>query len=172
MLHRVAQRRGGIDGGEDLAARRLDVRFEALDVPLDLARSAASSARSAPAASAALRRGAHGGIAARLELQPGGLAPGLERLDLGCDGAGGGGQRFDLLLVEGDLLLQAAVLELAGVRRLARGGGLAVGLGQFEAETLERRLDLGNVRGGSRLAGPRIREAPRGLLSIASASSR
>ncbi len=35
-FHRMAERGGGVDGREHLAARRLDVTLEPLDVPLDL----------------------------------------------------------------------------------------------------------------------------------------
>ena len=36
VLHRVAQGRGCVHRGEDLAARRLDVAFEALDADLQV----------------------------------------------------------------------------------------------------------------------------------------
>ena len=55
------------------------------------------------------------------------------RLDVG----GRGRQRLDLQLVERDLLLEPAVLELARMRRFARRGGPVVGLRQLEPQPLE-----------------------------------
>ncbi len=143
VLHRVAQRRRRVDHGEHLAARRLDVRLQALDLTLGVHVGRFLGRQRARGLVAILRR-APGGGAARLELDPGRFLPRVERTHLGLDVGSGGGQLLDLLAVECDLLLQPSDLQLAGVRRRARGGGLAVGFGQLEAQALERGLQLGD----------------------------
>ena len=155
VLHRVAQRGGCIDGCEDFAARRLDVALEPLDVALNiriLGLFGSQGAGGLLPSGGRIRRG----LAPRLELQPCRLASRLERLDLRFDVERCGRELFDLMTVEGDLLLQAAVLELAGVRRFPRGSCRRVRGRQLEPQPLERRLQLGERDSRRRLSDPSV----------------
>ena len=67
-----------------------------------------------------------------------------------------GRELFDLMTVEGDLLLQAAVLELAGVRRFPRGSCRRVRGRQLEPQPLEGRLQLGERHSRRRLSDPGV----------------
>ncbi len=60
------------------------------------------------------------------------------------------------MTVEGDLLLQAPVLELAGVRRFPCGRRRRVGSRQLEPQPLERSLQLGERDGRRRLSDPSV----------------
>ena len=155
MLHRVAQRGGRIDRGIDLAARGLDVRLEPFDRPIGervrLFLGGEGLGRVLALTDGACRRGA-----ALLELERGRRPARLERLDLRAHHQRRGAERFHLLLVEGDLLLQPTDRQLARVRRFARPGRPAVRFGQLEAEPLQRRLDFRQVAGGRGLTRARV----------------
>ena len=110
-------------------------------------------------------------IAARFELDPGGLAASFEGAHFILDVRRGGAERLDLLLVERDLLLQPADLELAGVRRFTRRGRPAVSLGQLQPQPFQRRFDFGHVRRGP-VSRARASASFARVDSIASPSSR
>src|SRR5258708_4546316 len=101
---------------------------------------AAGAAQRPPARSPRRRLGsarrAPGRGAPLVQLYPRRLAAGLERLDLCLQRAGRDAERLHLLLVEGDLLLQAPDRQLARVRRFPRGRRPRVRLGQLEAQPL------------------------------------
>ena len=163
VLHCVAESGGGVDGGKHLAARRLDVGLEALDLALHshVRRFLCCKRRRRLVA---FRTGAHRGLAAGVELQASRFLPRVERAHFGLDLRGGRGQLLDLLAIERNLLLEAADLHLARVRSLARRRRLSVGLHQFETQPFERRFELGKPGGGRRLALTRAGElGSRGL---------
>ncbi len=101
---------------------------------------------------------AHRRIAARFELDPGGLAASFEGAHFILDVRRGGPKRLDLLLVECDLLVQLADLELAGVGRFTRRGRPRVSLGQLQPEPFQCRFDFGHMRRGTGFAGARVRQ--------------
>jgi len=155
VLQRVTQRRRRIDRRKHFAARGFDVGFETLDfavrrlVGLRLGRQRRRRL-------IALRRGGGGRLAASRQRCARRFAAHLERLELGLHGVGPRGQRLDLLAIERTLLLLPGDGELAGMRRLARGRGARLGLGELDAQAPEIRLDFGHVRGRERLALARV----------------
>ena len=114
--------------------------FEPFDVPLQrgvgLFFALSVVGRVASVRSAALGRG----LAARFELQARRFAAGVERCDLRSMSAPRSLSDLDLLPVEGDLLLQPPDLQLARVRRFARGRRLRVRLGQLRAAAVRASL--------------------------------
>ncbi len=155
MLHCMAQRRRGVDRGEDFAARRLDVAFEALDTDLQVCVGVLLGAEIGSGLIPFGGRLGFGG-AALLELDPCRLAPALERNNFRFDRGGAGSQRLDLVAIEGDLLLQPPDRQLTRMRELARLRLGRIGLRELEAERLGGRLDLGEAGGGERLPIARI----------------
>ena len=121
MFHRVTKRRGRVDGGEDLASRRLDVSLEPLDVPLQI-RVGGLFRLKRLRGRVSFSDGARRRLVPRCELQPRRFTPGVERPHLGLDIRYRCRQRFDLLLVERDLLLQPTDFELAGMKIGALAG--------------------------------------------------
>ena len=91
VLHRVAQRRRGVDRREDLAAGRLDVRLESLDLTLGVDVGGLFGRQRAPPPRRARRVGPLGRLAARLELEACRLLPRVERPDFGLDVGRGAG---------------------------------------------------------------------------------
>ena len=81
-LHRMAKRGRGVDRREHLAARRLDVPLEPLDVALDLRVLELFGLQRLGRLAGARRRRIRGSFASRFELQPGRLATRLQLLDL------------------------------------------------------------------------------------------
>ncbi len=151
VLDGVAQRGRGVDRGKHLAAGRLDIRLEPFDAALKI------RVRHFLGLHRVGRGGAFGGrpclrVAARVELEPGRLAPGVERLHLDLDFAGGLRERLDLLPVERDLLLEAADLQLPGVGGFAGGGRVRIRFRQLEPEPLEGGLDFSEVGCGAGFA--------------------
>ncbi len=157
VLERVPQGGRRVDRGKYLAARRLDVGLEALD----------------------LAQGRFRGQRLRLERlrrtiaiggrRPGTFTPlrdrGARRLAAGLQGAQLRGhrlrphaQRVDLLRVERDLLLAAVDVQLARVRRFARGRRTGFRFGELDAKAPEIGLDFGEPRGCHRLALARVAE--------------
>ena len=105
VLHRVAQCRRGIDGGVDLAPRRLDVGFERLDGAMRrLVRRFLLGQRARRPVALAGR--AVGGGPAIGQVHGRGLASSLQRPPLRLELGGRRRERFDLLLVEEHLLLR------------------------------------------------------------------
>ncbi|HUR81390.1 MAG TPA: hypothetical protein VM733_11525, partial [Thermoanaerobaculia bacterium] len=135
VFHRVPKRRRGVDGGEHLAARRLDISLEAIDVTPHV-RVRGFLGTEGLGGRLAIARRAGGCLAPGFELDARGLPPCVERANFRFDVGGRGTERLDLLLVERDLLLEPADLELARVRRLAGGRRAAVRLHEFEPQPL------------------------------------
>ena len=155
VLHRVAQGRRCVHRGEDLAARRLDVTFEALDADLQVGVGVLLGGEIGSGLIPFGDRLGFGG-AAVLELDPCRFAPALERGDLRFDAGGAGSQRLDLVAIEGDLLLQTSDGQLTRVRELARFRFGRVGLRELETERFGGSFDLGQAGGGERFPIARI----------------
>ena len=154
----MTKRRRRVDGGKHLAARRLDVGLEAFDMPLEICIGGFLGQQR-------LRRRVPFGNRTRrclipaCKLQPRRFAPGVEGPHFCVNIRHRRRQRFDLLFVERNLLLQAADFQLAGVRGFAGRGRPAIRFRQIEAQPFKRGLELGHVRRGRRFSSPRIRQS-------------
>ena len=157
VLHRVAERRRGVDGGIHLAARRLDVSLESFDGAVR-ERVGFLFLREHFGGLAALFDGALRGAAPLVQLDSGRCPPRFQRFDFRAHDEGRGAQGFDLLLVERRLLLEAPDRQLARVRGFTDRGRPRIRLGQLETEPFERRLDLRHPPGRRGLPRARVRE--------------
>ena len=163
MFDRVAQRRGGVHGGKDRAARRLDVPFE----PFDVARGAGlvGVGRAKPVGRlVTFACDARRGVAAGVDLAASRLAPLLESIDVDQQLASRVLERDHLLALGGELLLPPLDRQLFGVSRLARLGGSRFDLGERQAQLLQVRLEARDARGRAGFRDPRLVEARSGLL--------
>ena len=172
VLHRVAQRRRRIHGGEHFAARRLDVGLEPLDRALasGVGRLFRRGASRPPASRSATARRA--GLAPRLELQPRRLAPRLERPNFRLDFRRRRRASDSICCLSNAICCCSRPISSSlRVRRLARRGRPAVGLGQLEAQPLERRLELGDTCAAAAVSRARASASRARAASIASPSS-
>ena len=157
VLHRMAQRRRGVHGGEYFAARRLDVPLEPFDAGLQIGVGILLGTQIGRRLLTIAGR-PFGRLSTVLELEPRRLAACVERCDFGLDFGGRRPERLDLMPVESDLLLQPPDRQLPGMRELPRFRFGGVRLGQLQPERLGGRLDFGEMRGGTRFALARLRQ--------------
>ncbi len=155
MIGGMAKRGRGVDGRKDFAAGGLNVGLEAHDVALKIGVDRFLG-RHPLGRFVALGAGFRLRIAPGLELDPCGLATGVQRRHFLLHVRSRPRQVLDLLLIEGDLLLEPADRHLARVRGFPCRRRLPVGLGQFEAQPLERRFYLREVGRGSGLTDARV----------------
>ena len=141
VFERVTQSGRRIDGGKHLAARRLDVRLESLDLAMRrFVRLGVVRQRLFGPVAVRERRG--GGHAPGGERSAGRLAPRVERVELRRHHRTAATERLDLLAVERDLLLLTVDRQFPRVRAFARRHRPRFGFEQLGPHPPEIGLDL------------------------------
>ncbi len=153
----MAQRGCRIHGGKDFTSCGLDVPFEPLDPGLKIAVGVLLR-RQIGGCLLALGNRSLGRLPAVFELEPRRFTPCVQRRDLGFDFRGGHAERLDLMSIEGDLLLQPADGELAGMSQFPRFGLSRIRLGQLEPKRFGRSLDFGEMSARARFPLARLRQ--------------
>jgi len=155
MFQGVSQRGGRVDGGEDLAAGRLDIGLEPFNLAMGrLVRFRVARKRS-------LREDSLGGcgrrrLALRGKRGAGRVAPTVERLQLPRDGCCAFIKRAALLPIDCDLLLLPVDCKLQGVRALSRRRRARLAFDQLKSHAAETGVDFGDPGGRSRLTLARL----------------
>ena len=157
-LDRVPQRRGRVDRRKDLLPGSFDVALEAFQIASRGLVSLLPRGERLPGGAMVGFR-LRAGLPARLDLEPGRLPAFLQRGNLGLELGGADLECGHLLPVQLDLLLLPLGLELAGMRRLARGRGARLRFGQLDSDAAERALDFGHATGCRRFARTGIGQA-------------